>query len=86
MFVHDQSRLPRIEGFHDYFVDGKTVVLVEPGNVDELSETIRLLWGDPERCKEMGINGRRFVKDRFTVDKVSQQLAKMISAKAFQIT
>jgi len=71
--------LSRIKGFRDYFIDGRTVTLVEPENVEELSKAISFLWNHPEKCEEIGRNARRFIEGRFNIDEVSRHLASIIS-------
>lgn len=42
---------------------GETCLIVEPGNVEQLSKAISMLWSNPELCKRLGDNGRaRFLK------------------------
>ena len=48
--------------------DGKSGVLVTPGDLEALSETITGLLQDPDRMKSMGHAGRKIVEDRFTIE------------------
>ncbi|HZZ30146.1 MAG TPA: glycosyltransferase family 4 protein [Pirellulales bacterium] len=49
----------RIGGLPEFVDDGVTGLLFEPGNSVELAERIRLLWGNPDLCLQMGTAGRR---------------------------
>ena len=37
----------------------------EPGNVDDLTDKIRLLWANPDLCRRMGEAGRNKAKREF---------------------
>ncbi|HEY9376031.1 MAG TPA: glycosyltransferase family 4 protein, partial [Jiangellaceae bacterium] len=56
----------RLGGVPEIVVDGDTGFLVEPGNVDELHDRLRLLLDDPALAAEMGRRGRDLVLQRFT--------------------
>ncbi len=44
--------------------DGVNGLLVEPGNPDDLLDKMRLMWSDPERCRQLGQAGyERVVRD-----------------------
>lgn len=55
----------RVGGVPEVLVDGRTGILVEPGDVSQLAETIIKLVKDPELCAEMGRNGYQFVKQNY---------------------
>ncbi len=57
------SRLGALTNLVDDGVDG---LYAEPGNAEDLAAKIRLLWSDPERCREMGLAGNRKAKARWT--------------------
>jgi glycosyltransferase involved in cell wall biosynthesis len=44
----------RIGGIPELVDDGRTGLLFEPGNADELAAKIRRLWGDPDLCSQLG--------------------------------
>ncbi len=48
----------RIGGIPDIIDDGITGLLFEPGNASELEEKIKVLWEDPDLCRQMGVAGR----------------------------
>jgi glycosyltransferase involved in cell wall biosynthesis len=49
----------RIGGLPEFVEEGVTGLLFEPGNVAELADKIRLLWGNPDLCRRMGAAGRQ---------------------------
>ncbi len=48
----------RTGGIPEIVEHGVTGLLFEPGDAAGLAESIRQLWGDPDRCKHMGEAGR----------------------------
>ena len=48
----------RIGGLPEIVSDGRTGLLFEPGDSDELARKIDFLWGRPDLCKKMGAAGR----------------------------
>ncbi len=48
----------RIGGLPEFVEDGVTGLLFEPGNASQLAERIRLLWDNPQLCRQMGAAGR----------------------------
>ncbi len=59
-----------IAGVPEVVINEKTGYLVEPGNVNLFAEAIEKLWADPNKCRQMGINGRKFVEEK--MDKKKQ--------------
>ena len=54
--------------------DGKTGVLVPPGDVSALTGAIKYLIQNPDIRKEMGENGRKRVIERFNIEKNIKQV------------
>jgi len=48
-----------IGGLPEVVEDGSTGLLCQPGNVEELSSRMRLLWEDADLCARLGQEGRR---------------------------
>lgn len=48
----------RIGGLSELVEDGITGFLFEPGNSDDLAKKIKLLWENPDLCRQMGKAGR----------------------------
>ncbi|MCP4191127.1 MAG: glycosyltransferase family 4 protein [Planctomycetaceae bacterium] len=57
-------------GLNESVVDGETGVLVEPGNVGELADSLLALLNAPEHCKAMGRRGMDLCTDKFDVDRI----------------
>ncbi|MCA1691728.1 MAG: glycosyltransferase, partial [Actinobacteria bacterium] len=56
----------RLGGLPEVVVDGVTGFLVEPGEVDQLQDRLRLLLADPGLARRLGENGRDLVLRQFT--------------------
>lgn len=48
----------RIGGIPEQIDDGVTGLLFEPGNAEDLAEKMKLLWDNPDLCRQMGMAGR----------------------------
>ena len=57
-------------GVPEVVINEKTGYLVEPGNIDQFAGAVEKLWADPNKCRLMGINGRKFVEEK--MDKKKQ--------------
>ncbi len=49
--------------------DGKTGLLFEPGDAEDLAHKIKILWNDPELCHQMGEAGRKKALQEYSADK-----------------
>jgi glycosyltransferase involved in cell wall biosynthesis len=58
-----------------YVQDGKTGILVPPGDPEAMAQAIAELLRDPDRRREMGEAGRRSVLESFTTDTLNENLA-----------
>jgi len=54
--------------------DGKTGLLFNPGDSDELVEKVKWLWTHPEESKRMGQNARREYEEKYTAERNYQML------------
>lgn len=61
-------------GVTEVIDDGKNGFLVEPRNINELSERIRFLLENKEIAREMGDNGRKKVINYFDWDKIVENI------------
>ena len=52
----------------DYLVDGRTGILVPPGDTDALAKAIDRLLSAPDDAAAMGLRGRELVSARYTDD------------------
>jgi glycosyltransferase involved in cell wall biosynthesis len=62
----------RLDGIAELVVHEKTGLLTAPGSASALSQAIVKLLSDPQRCKEMGLQGRRRVESHFRSDQMVQ--------------
>lgn len=53
-------------------------LLVEPGNSARLSEAIKELWNDPERCDALGRNGIEFVREHCDEARYAQRMQDLL--------
>lgn len=58
-------------GIPEVVEDGRTGLLVPPGDPERLAAALRALLDDPARARALGVAGRRRVEARFTWDRVA---------------
>ena len=63
-----------VYGLRDLVIDGVTGFLVEQGNVKQMAHSILSLIGDDGRAEEMGLKGKQFVKENFTIEEVVHRI------------
>jgi len=56
----------------------KVGLLVEPLNVQEMSEAIEFLYNHEEKAKEMGANGRKLALTHFDREKITSDFLKLL--------
>jgi glycosyltransferase involved in cell wall biosynthesis len=49
----------------------------EPGNANALAEAISRFASDPEKCRLMGMNGRKYLENNFSRDVIVERLVKL---------
>lgn len=64
----------RVGGMVDTVRDGETGILVDPDNPRDLARGILDLLRDPERARTLGRNGRRFMLERFSLERTVSEL------------
>jgi glycosyltransferase involved in cell wall biosynthesis len=67
----------KVGGLKDLVKDGETGLLFEPGNVEQLAKSIFNLLNGNDVAKEMGLRGKNFVRENFTIEKVVERLEKV---------
>lgn len=67
----------RIAGVSELVIDGKTGVLIAPGDVDGLADALREIFGDQKARKSMGKAGRAKVSSDFNIQIETQKLAQL---------
>jgi glycosyltransferase involved in cell wall biosynthesis len=63
-----------VEGLNNLVIDNVTGFLVNCGDAKQLSCSIMSLLDDNCRAKKIGLGGKQFVKENFTVEKVADRL------------
>ena len=66
----------RVGGLKYLVIDGETGLLFEPGNVEQLAKSIFNILNS-NVAKEMGLKGKNFVRETFTIEKVVERLEKV---------
>lgn len=64
----------RIGGLPEVVEDGKTGLLFEPGNVDDLAGKLSKIWHNPELAQEMGAQAKVHAQNRFSPEAHYQNL------------
>ena len=71
----------QVGGVPELMEDKKTGYLVKKGDFKDLEEKIELLLNDNRKSKQMGIQGRKFVKEKFEWNVIAKEFLK--SSKDF---
>lgn len=67
----------RVSSIPEVVRDGETGLLVPPGDVDALAEALLELVRHPARARQMGLAGRRRVRDQFSVERMLNDLEEL---------
>jgi glycosyltransferase involved in cell wall biosynthesis len=59
--------------FPEFIEDGRTGILVRPGDPDALAGAIRSLLQDPERCRTMGAAASEHIRTNFTWQRTARE-------------
>jgi len=73
-----------VGGIPELMKDNETGFLVEKGNADEWIEKLSLLINNKKQAKEMGSNGRKFVEENFSWDKITKEFLKNIEKEGIK--
>ena len=65
-----------VGGIPELMIDKKTGFLIESGNAIQLIEKIEEILNDPKKIEEMGIEGRKFVKENFSWKIITKKFVK----------
>ncbi len=58
--------------------EARAGVFVQPGNPDQLASAIRELASNPEKCRTMGVNGRKMINSRFSREDLAEQFTALL--------
>jgi colanic acid/amylovoran biosynthesis glycosyltransferase len=64
-------------GIPDGVLDGESGFLVPEKDADALAEKLTYLIENPENWPEMGLAGRKFVEERYDINKLNDRLVKI---------
>jgi glycosyltransferase involved in cell wall biosynthesis len=67
----------RLGAMAELIEDGKTGLLFEPGNPDDLADKIKWMIENEDACVEMGKNARKEFEEKYTAEKNYQMLMKI---------
>lgn len=70
----------RISGIPELVESGVSGMLVEPGDVKALAESIRTLAAEPDLVQRLGAGGREKVNEKFRLDRTVAELLSLIDA------
>ena len=56
------------QGISDYVFDNYNAVTCEPASSEILRDAIQRLWNDPEKCRSLGENGRKFAQKNCSLE------------------
>jgi glycosyltransferase involved in cell wall biosynthesis len=68
----------RSEGITDYIIDGETGILVEPGNIQALKESIEYLLANPQEAKRLGQNARQRIVEELNFETYVKSIASLL--------
>jgi glycosyltransferase involved in cell wall biosynthesis len=68
----------RVGGIPELMSDKKTGLLVEKGDHEDLIEKFTKLINDKEKSKAMGIEGRKYVTENFSWDKIAKRFVSVL--------
>lgn len=63
-----------IGGLPEIVEDGKTGLLYEPGNADNLANCIKTLWYNPDLCAKLGEAGRQKMREKYDAEHLLDKL------------
>jgi glycosyltransferase involved in cell wall biosynthesis len=72
----------RCMGTEDYIDDGRTGVLVEPKNVEQMTQTIARLWEDDAARATLGETARTQAMEQYSNEAVGRRLGEILDSIA----
>lgn len=70
----------KVGGIPELMLDGTTGFLVEKGNSASIIEKLRILMSDEDKRIKMGKEGRRFIEDIFSWEKIAKRFAEILDS------
>lgn len=75
-----------VGGLPETVIDGKTGLVVPPNDVEALTSSVRMLLTDPDRARQLGLNGRELVRENFTLDAYAEEMIAQYGSTAHRPT
>ena len=69
-----------VGGVSEMMEDKKTGFLIKEGDYNQLIDVLTLLFKDKELARKMGVEGRKFVEDTFSWDKIAANFANVVKS------
>jgi len=70
----------RVGGLKDLVLNNDTGLLVEPGNVVQLVNSMVFMLDDPNRAKAMGLRGREYVCKNFSIERAVDEIVTLYAS------
>ena len=64
----------RVGALDEMIIDGETGILFDAGDVDQLCKNIIYLLKEREIARQMGLNGKNYVANKFSIEKIVEKL------------
>ena len=71
-----------VSGIPEIVIDGKTGVLVPPGESEALASALATLWDQPGQASHFGSQGRQFIEKHFDVSRNVDELVTLLAGFA----
>ncbi len=69
---------PRLGAMPDFIIENQTGILVEPGDISGLADSLIQLLDSPQKCLYLGENGRKLVEERYSWERTCATMAQHI--------
>jgi len=74
-----------VGGIPELMKDNETGFLVEKGNADEWIKKLSILIEDKQKREDMGNNGKKFVEENFSWDKIAKEFLKILKQEDIKL-
>jgi glycosyltransferase involved in cell wall biosynthesis len=74
-----------VGGIPELMKDNETGFLIEKGNADEWIKKLSILIEDKQKREDMGNNGKKFVEENFSWDKIAKEFLKILKQEDIKL-
>ena len=74
-----------VGGIPELMKDNETGFLVEKGNANEWIKKLSILIEDKQKREDMGNNGKKFVEENFSWDKIAKEFLKILKQEGIKL-